>query len=109
MMETNQLIGGFWNIRGLNKSDMMKCLADFINQNSLDFVGIQETKKASIEDSFLDSVNKYISRKYVLAKGLARGILVGFKNDLFDIISWQTFEFCVVAVVKIPWINGYAE
>jgi exonuclease III len=47
MIESNKIIGGFWNIRGLNNSGRMKCLADFINQNRLDFVGIQETKSAS--------------------------------------------------------------
>jgi hypothetical protein len=55
MIETNQMIGGFWNIRGLNKSGRLKCLADFINQNRLDFVGIRETKKATIENSFLET------------------------------------------------------
>jgi hypothetical protein len=44
MSETNQLLGGFWNIRGLNKSGRRKCLTDFISQNKLNFVGIQEKK-----------------------------------------------------------------
>jgi exonuclease III len=87
MIESNKIIGGFWNIRGLNKSGRMKCLANFINQNRLDFVGIQETKKASIEDNFLDSVNKYMNWKFVPAKCSSGGILVVFKNDVVEIIS----------------------
>jgi hypothetical protein len=40
MSEFNQLLGDFWNIRGLNKSGRRKCLTDFISQNKLNFVGI---------------------------------------------------------------------
>ena len=41
------MIGAFWNIRDLNKTVRYECLKDFINNNALDFVGIQETKKDS--------------------------------------------------------------
>jgi hypothetical protein len=34
------------------------------------------------------------------AKGTVGGILVGFKTLLFDIISWQYVEYCVVAIVN---------
>jgi exonuclease III len=46
------MIGAFWNIRGLNKSGRLSCLADFMKSNKLDFVGIQETKKADFAGSF---------------------------------------------------------
>jgi hypothetical protein len=26
--------------------------------------------------------------------------MVGFKSSMFEIISWQGFEFCAVAIVK---------
>ena len=39
------MIGAFWNVRGLNKAGRLKCIADFIVDNKLDFVGFQETKK----------------------------------------------------------------
>ena len=41
------MIGAFLNIRGLNKTGRVRCLKDLISLNSLDFVGIQETKKNS--------------------------------------------------------------
>jgi hypothetical protein len=50
------MIGAFWNVRGLNKTGRLSCLSDFIKQYKLDFVGIIETKKASIDDSFLRAV-----------------------------------------------------
>jgi hypothetical protein len=38
--------------------------------------------------------------KCVPAKGSAGGMLVGFKMDDFEIISWHAFELCVVDVVR---------
>jgi hypothetical protein len=42
------MIGAFWNSRGLNKTGRMRCVADFIRANKLEFVGFQETKKLSL-------------------------------------------------------------
>jgi exonuclease III len=39
--------GATWNIRGLNKRGKLQCITDFINDNKLDFVIFQETKKKS--------------------------------------------------------------
>jgi exonuclease III len=37
------------------------CLADFIRNDNLDFVGIQETKNADFQNSFLEAANKNMS------------------------------------------------
>jgi hypothetical protein len=55
----------------------MKCLIDFINQNNLDFIGVEETKKATIQSSYLESVNRQMEWNYVPAKGTAGGDLGG--------------------------------
>jgi hypothetical protein len=39
------MIGGFWNIRGLGKPGRTRALSDFIKENRLDFVGVQEKTK----------------------------------------------------------------
>jgi hypothetical protein len=41
------------NIRALNKDGRINCLNDFIKNNKLDFVGIQETKKANFSSNVL--------------------------------------------------------
>jgi exonuclease III len=48
--------GAFWNIRGLNIPNRNLCLGKFIRENSLDFVGIQETKKVEFLPSFLKNL-----------------------------------------------------
>jgi exonuclease III len=55
------MIGAFWNVRGLNKEGRIQCLADFIKDNKLDFVGFQQTKKENFNDSFLSYINKDFS------------------------------------------------
>jgi hypothetical protein len=45
LTESNMMIEGFWNIRGLGKPGRTGALSDFIKENKLDFVGVQETKK----------------------------------------------------------------
>jgi hypothetical protein len=51
----------------------MNCLTNFINQNNLDFIGVQETKKATIENSYLEGASRQMEWNYVPAKGNAGG------------------------------------
>ena len=51
------MIGAVWNVRGLNKAGKLKCISDFIQDQNLDFVGFQETKKENFSESFLKAVN----------------------------------------------------
>lgn len=37
--------GATWNIRGLNKRGKLQCITNFINDNKVDFVSFQETKR----------------------------------------------------------------
>jgi exonuclease III len=45
--------GAFQNIRGLNKSDILQCVTDFVKDNNLDFIGLQDTKKEKNHISFI--------------------------------------------------------
>jgi len=52
------MIEAFWNVRGPNKEGKLQCLADFVKDNNLDFVGFQETKKDNFNESFLSYIHK---------------------------------------------------
>jgi hypothetical protein len=68
------MIGAFWNVRSLNKEGRLQCLADFVKDNNLDFVGFQETKKrVSMNLFFLTSIRILTGRSFLL-----RGLLVKF-------------------------------
>jgi exonuclease III len=76
--------GVFWNIRGLNKAGRINCLFDFIRNNNLDFIGIQETKKANISYACLKSINKDMTWEMLPANGTAGAFWWGLKT-LFSI------------------------
>jgi hypothetical protein len=87
----------YWS---LNKSGRTKAVSDFIKTNRLDFVGFQETKKADFTANNLQLFDKHMSWHFMPAKGSAGGILVSFKTPTCDVLSWQYFEYCSMAIVK---------
>jgi exonuclease III len=89
------MIGAFWNIRGLNKEGRLQCLAYFVKDNSLDFVGIQETKKEIFNESFLSYIHKNFFWHSLPATGSAGGILVGLNDRKFEVLACMNGEFCV--------------
>ena len=94
------MIGAFWNVRGLNKAGRLKCIADFIVDNKLDFVGFQETKKESFSEAFLKAVNPGFSWHWLPAEGTAGGILLGVRENVMELVSVQNFKFCATAVIR---------
>jgi exonuclease III len=84
----------------MNKPGRIKCLKDFIADNHLDFIGIQESKKETFPCSFLDSVNKNMVWNFVPADGTKGGILVGVKAQVIEVVSWQIHSFCAELILK---------
>jgi hypothetical protein len=87
MTRLTSMIGDAWNIIGLNKSGKISCVADLISKYRLDFIGIQETKKAIIDDRTMKNISKYMDCNFLPADGTIGGILVGFKSNVFEIFS----------------------
>ena len=81
------MIGAFWNIRSLNKMGSLQCLTDFIQNNKLSFVGIQETKRENFNESFLKTANSHFKWHYLPASGTTGGILVGFDESAAEVLS----------------------
>jgi hypothetical protein len=48
--------GQFWNIRSMGKQGRHQCIIDVIQQNDIEFIGIQETNKPEFLDSFLEGL-----------------------------------------------------
>jgi hypothetical protein len=49
--------GYFWNIRDLNHPSRKSSLESLIRNNSLDFVGVVETKKEAFQQGFLECLD----------------------------------------------------
>jgi hypothetical protein len=83
--------GGIWNGRGVGASDKRKHIRELVADNSLDFIGIQETQLEELRDAWLDQMG---SRQdfgwYVLpSEGGSGGILVGIRLEKLEIVEWE--------------------
>ena len=83
------MIVAMCNIRGLNKLGRLDYVKDLISNNNLDFVGLQEAKKANFHCSVLSYISSNLSWNYLPATGTAGGILLGFKTSKVEVISWD--------------------
>jgi hypothetical protein len=68
---------------------------DLIKLKNLDLVAIQETKKESISQAFLDGVSVLVGNMC-----LQLVLQVGLRDSTFELISWQGFKFCSMFLVK---------
>jgi hypothetical protein len=100
------MIGSIWNIRGLNKTDRVKCLSDLVKTHKCNFLGIQETKKASFVDRELNAIDSNMNWNYIPAVGTAGGILLGFRNKIFEVLNWDNSQYCATAMVT-NWENNF--
>jgi hypothetical protein len=75
----------------LIKKGRINCLNEFISSNRLDFFGIQETKKNKFDESLLNAISRDMAWNFIPAKETAGSILVGFKNLVLEVVSWDIF------------------
>jgi exonuclease III len=96
------MIGVTWNIRSLNKPGRKQALYDAISEFRFDFIGLQETKTDQVNSGFLDFISGNISFKWfsLPAKKTAGGILVGVRDDKFEVISSSTGTYFVSIILS---------
>lgn len=107
--EEKEMIGLFWNIRGLGLPGRVPALISRIRDNHVDFVGTVETKKSDFTPGFLRSLTGTtpFSWCFLKSKGSADGVLVGANANLFTLSSSELLKFCV-SVVLTNKSNGFA-
>jgi hypothetical protein len=64
------MIGAFWNVRCLNKEGRIQCLADFVKDNKLGFVGFQEAKRKILMILFCHTLTRISLGRYSLLREL---------------------------------------
>lgn len=96
------MIGALWNIGGLGQHDKLQCLANFLNNNHVVFVGFFESKREFIDDSMLKTISgrTEFNQNYLPAINTAGGIIVGLKCYLFDVIGFSNKKYCILVTVK---------
>ena len=89
------MIGLFWNARGLNGPHKSLRVQELMKAHCPDFVCISETKKNDFTLSQLEALgsrNDFLW-KWLPAVNTVGGILVGLKEDTFEIIACNIHNF----------------
>ena len=89
------MIGAFWNIRGLNGPTKIPRVQELIKACSPDFICLSETKEDNFTIPQLEAIDTRSGFvwNWLPAIGTAGGVLVGVKEDCFDILQCDIGTF----------------
>ncbi|KAJ1271692.1 hypothetical protein BS78_06G145400 [Paspalum vaginatum] len=89
----------FWSVKGMGKASRKGQVKEYIAQNNLYMVGLQETKREDFQDNENElrelSVNKPFTWRWSPAKGTSGGILVGIRDDFFELEMCEVHDLYV--------------
>lgn len=90
-----------WNLRGFGQRDRRRQLIEYIREQHLDFVGLQETTCSSFSQVEVDSLGGAMDFQWEWIPALGRlgGILLGLNKDSFADISFSRGELFLGAEV----------
>jgi hypothetical protein len=96
------VVGLIWNTRGLNRPDKLPRVHELIRDTCPDLISFSESKKAEFSGAQIQSIDCYnvYTWNWLPAIGTAGGILVGVKEDSFEVISWEIFKYCVSVILS---------
>ena len=88
---------GFYNMRGFGRPGRRTQIRDLISREQLDFVGLQETIKASFTPAELLSIDPRgrFAWQFVSACGHSGGMLLGVNEDRFEVRTWVSGAFFI--------------
>jgi exonuclease III len=91
------MIGATLNCRGVGKKGMSCFLADFIKEQDVDFIGLQETIKKDFSPAFFRTIDPQglFDWKWIGSIGRSGGILGGFRLSRFSITDTVVGKFFI--------------
>jgi exonuclease III len=85
-----------WNCRGLGRAKRRRLLKEYIVDNKIDILGIQETKLESLPDRTLNFVSSSLTAWFFKPSvGNSGGIMIGINDDLFIILNTIILDFSI--------------
>jgi exonuclease III len=90
-----------WNIRGFGRRGRRTQLRDYLRKESIDVICLQETIKQSFTDQELKSIEpgETFHWSWVSASGHSGGLLLGFRDSVFEVGSIDQCKFFISVVV----------
>ncbi|XP_071685047.1 uncharacterized protein [Lolium perenne] len=90
-----------YNIRGFGQLGRRTQLKDYIRDNRLDIIGLQETIRPDFSTAELRSLEfgGQFMWNWLPADGRSGGMLLGFRDDSFDVGAWKMGTFFISASI----------
>ena len=84
-----------WNVRGANDSSKRKIIKNYIRNQRVDLMCIQETKIQEMSEGIVRSLGtgRFIDWRALNAEGAAGGILIYLDKRVLDILDWEEGHF----------------
>ena len=94
--------GMFLNSRGLRDLAKHVRIADFIRDQSLDFVGISETGKQDFSSSLLNRISGGVDFTWISRPphGRSGGLLLGVRKDTMDVLTSSDGDFHIKVNIR---------
>ena len=90
-----------WNMRGFGQVGRRKQLTDYIRQEDVDIVGIQETIRQNFSIQELQGLSRHkFSWQWLPANGHSGGILLGVKEETFEVEDMDRGEFFLSMLIS---------
>jgi exonuclease III len=92
----------FWNIRGFGKAARRRQIRDYIIEEELDGIGLQETMRAYFTQKDMSESAGSIQFRWVWcgAKGHSGGILMGVREEVLEVEEQEVGEYYVSMTVR---------
>jgi exonuclease III len=87
----------FWNVRGLGNPARRRQVREHIAEEGLEGVGLQETMKTDFTHKELSELSGNNNFRWIWkeASGHSGGILVGVREDNYEVETWEVGDFYV--------------
>jgi exonuclease III len=90
-----------WNFRGLGRCGRTTQLKDYLRKEKIDIICLQETIKTEFTDHEIRSIKpgEMFHWNWVPAVGHSGGLLLGVKDNIFEVGSIDSGQFFISALV----------
>jgi exonuclease III len=97
----------FWNIRGFGNPARRRQIREYIREEKLDAIGLQETIKEEFSNKDLNDIVGGLQFRWFWqsAKGHSGGILMGVREEFLEIEDHEIGEYFISLVVRHRTIN----
>jgi exonuclease III len=96
-----------WNVRGLGKPARRRQIREYISQENIDMIGLQETIKVDFSDSHLRDLAGTLNFSWfwLPPQGRSGGILVGVKIDTLEVEAHSIRTFSIQTTIRSRLTN----